>query len=435
MPLQDLTPQLRTRLSRLERVVALFVGLAVLLLLTGLGFFFYRQGQERGWFKRKLPYFTFVRTGSGLKVGDRVRLMGFDAGEVIQIEAEPPEGYYNVFVAFRIWAPYYGYLWTNSSAKIVAADFLGHRYIEVTKGTNYGAPTYLFHEFREIDFTDAADLSVSNLVFGQAIYAQNGKDLLAVPYTPLSFDAIQRLTAAGVTEAQVIDKNHPVKRPAGIWNPQLARYERFPRKFEKGYFLQPQEATAVADRLERLADTIESAVPNILGLTNELNRLLTRAADATDQANRLLEDARPTLAHVAQITGNLTNSQGALGDWLFTSNFTERVTEMLGNANTVVTNTDARLEMLTTNLTSALSGLDLTLENLANITSNLHAQVNANTNMVSDVSRLIIDADNLVQGLKRHWLLRSAFKEKPQKSPPQEGKKTQKAASPKANER
>jgi ABC-type transporter Mla subunit MlaD len=228
MALQDLTPQLRTRLGRLERVVALFVGIAVLLLLSGLILFFYRQGKERGWFKRKLPYYTFVRTGSGLKVGDRVRLMGFDAGEVTEIEAEPPAGYYNVFVAFRIWSPYYGYLSTNSLAKVVAADLLGHRYIEVTKGTNYGAPTYLFHEFREIDLTDTSDLSLSNVVFGQEIYAQNGKDVLAQPYIPVSADALQRLTAAGVTEAQVIDKNRPVKRPAGIWNP-TKRYEHFPR--------------------------------------------------------------------------------------------------------------------------------------------------------------------------------------------------------------
>ena len=30
--------------------------------------------------------------------------------------------------------------------------------------------------------------------------------------------------------------------------------------------------------------------------------------------------------------------------------------------------------------------------------------------IVKEVSQLIVDTDNLVQGLKRHWLLRSAFK-------------------------
>ena len=39
MPVQDLTPQLRTRLSRLERWVGIFVTLATLLVLVGLGFY------------------------------------------------------------------------------------------------------------------------------------------------------------------------------------------------------------------------------------------------------------------------------------------------------------------------------------------------------------------------------------------------------------
>ena len=59
MPLQDLTPQLRTRLSRLERVVGLFVSFAVLLMVAGLAFYLHRQAKSRGWFLLKLPYFTF----------------------------------------------------------------------------------------------------------------------------------------------------------------------------------------------------------------------------------------------------------------------------------------------------------------------------------------------------------------------------------------
>ena len=39
--------------------------------------------------------------------------------------------------------------------------------------------------------------------------------------------------------------------------------------------------------------------------------------------------------------------------------------------------------------------------------------------VVSELSRVIMDADDLVQGLKKHWLLRSAFKKKPApKEPP-----------------
>jgi hypothetical protein len=47
--------------------------------------------------------------------------------------------------------------------------------------------------------------------------------------------------------------------------------------------------------------------------------------------------------------------------------------------------------------------------------------VSANTNLVKAVSDAIIHTDELVQGLKHHWLLRSAFKTKnpPAAPPPQ----------------
>lgn len=57
-----------------------------------------------------------------------------------------------------------------------------------------------------------------------------------------------------------------------------------------------------------------------------------------------------------------------------------------------------------------VSNLNLSLVSVAGLTSNLHAQVEVNSNLVSSVNRAIIDADDMVQGLKRHWLLRSAFK-------------------------
>ena len=59
-----------------------------------------------------------------------------------------------------------------------------------------------------------------------------------------------------------------------------------------------------------------------------------------------------------------------------------------------------------------------TLDNLAGITSNLNSQVAANTNLVKAVSDAIIHADEFVQGLKRHWLFRSAFKTNSPATPP-----------------
>ena len=53
--------------------------------------------------------------------------------------------------------------------------------------------------------------------------------------------------------------------------------------------------------------------------------------------------------------------------------------------------------------------LNNTLQNLAAITSNLNKQVQSNNTVLTRVSTLVADTDNLVQGLKRHWLLRGVF--------------------------
>jgi len=54
--------------------------------------------------------------------------------------------------------------------------------------------------------------------------------------------------------------------------------------------------------------------------------------------------------------------------------------------------------------------LSSSLDHLADITSNLNVQVQANTNLLGSIGKTVADADDFVQGMKHHWLLRSAFK-------------------------
>ena len=53
MALQDLTPQLRTRLNRMERAVGWFVLVAAVLLLAGFGYYLRNTAQRKGWFKTR----------------------------------------------------------------------------------------------------------------------------------------------------------------------------------------------------------------------------------------------------------------------------------------------------------------------------------------------------------------------------------------------
>src|SRR5439155_11819157 len=207
MALQDLTPQLRTRLSRMERAVGWFVLLATGLLVFGFGYYAYHTAERKGWFKTKAPFFTFADRATGLKVGDPVNLMGFDVGQITRIETQPPEDYLHaVYVEFEIVSPYYGYLWTEGSrAKVTTADLLGKRVLEVTKGTG-GFPTYVFNPLHTVTIAEAQRLAAStNWQFGQAIYAPDSTNVLARPLTLLT--NLNAIAGAGFTELAILDSS------------------------------------------------------------------------------------------------------------------------------------------------------------------------------------------------------------------------------------
>ncbi|MEW6307287.1 MAG: MlaD family protein [Verrucomicrobiota bacterium] len=392
MGLQDLTPQLRTRLSRVERAVGLFVMLATFLLLAGFSYYFYYTADRKGWFKTKAPFFTYVKNATGLGVGAPVKMMGFDVGQITRITAEDPGKDYNVYVEFYVQGEYIGYVWNDSRVKVIAADFLGGRNLEILQGGWNG-------------YTNANGTKKDL----HAVYEQKGKTLTAV------------------------------------WLDQEGRYERI-TKDSKPYWLLSDESPAVTERLERLVDTAEKALPNFLTLTNQLTTILDNTARVSANADELVDEARPIVTNLAAISERLKDPRGSLGEWLIPTNINTELEKTLVSANSLLTNSsrtltnvdntllvasnaiktaDATLASAQTVVTNAdehlavlVSNLNRTLDNIANMTSNLNSQVQANSNIVTEISDAIVHADELMQGLKRHWLLRSAFKEKKTNQPP-----------------
>lgn len=396
MALQDLTPQLRTRLSRLERVVGIFVVLATLLLLAGLAYYVYATAERKGWFKHKVPYFTFVRSGTGLQVGDPILLMGFQAGRIIDIEPQPPyqDQYGDVFVQFEIVEPYQGYIWEDSVAKVEPANFLGGRYIEITKGTN-SAPTYTFYPFEDLTLSEARGKTETNFVFSQEVWDDAITNYLVRPFKPVTTDALDRLSGLGASTIQIGDKAKETAKAAGVWDDKAGKYTRIEGSKKKGYWVHVDETPAVTDRLQKIANQVEAALPNFLALTNTLVRVLTNAESVMRNTDQLLVSAKPVVTNFAKISENLSGPKGTLGDWIIPTNVNAQLNMTLASANTNV------------NLLS--SNMLVTLDNVANLTSNLNAQVQANSLILSQISELIVNADAMVQGLKRHWLLRGSF--------------------------
>jgi len=362
MPVQDLTPQLRTRLNRLEKWVGVFVTVATLLMLAGLAFYFRNEAHRKGWFLTKAPFFVYLQSGGGIKPGDHVMLMGFSAGEITKVVPEKMYSYdnngkmVNVYVEFIIRSPNIGYIFNDSVVKVKSVGLLGSRYLEITKGGTTGAknifPTYMENE------------------------------------------VLHKLT-------------HMLISPTG----PHGVYTNYHGALQP-YWLQVEEPPDLSAQMDEMLRSAKNALPAILDMTNQLNRVLNNAALITTHLDDLLVGAKPIVANMgaastnlALISGTLHETKGALGEWLLPTNIQNELVRLLPNVNSTVTNVN-------TNLVSIVENLNKSLENVAGITSNLHAQVQANTNFVTGVNKTIIDSDDLIQGLKRHWLLRSAFKPK-----------------------
>jgi hypothetical protein len=370
MALQDLTPQLRTRLSRMERAVGWFVFLATALLVIGFVYYVYHTAERKGWFTPKFKYQTSLNNAAGLKVGDPVKLMGFTAGQITEIIPNAPNAYYGVTINFSVLKPHYGYIWDDSQVK-VSSDLLGNRFLEITKGV-VGVPTI-----------DEGTNQIPQAMLRWRMARDTRKKILTETVT--AYPEMDR-TNRGKFDWIVMDA---LKRHAQ--SDQKASYTNLTGV----YWIEPVESAALNERLERVANQVEQALPNILNLTNKIAATLDNATMLTSNLNTVAANVQPVIANLKNLTAQL-NGAGALGQWLLSSNMNAHLESSLATADT--------------NLPALFAEVTASLENLAGITSNLNLQVQANTNILSGVSKAVTDTDELVQGLKRHWLLRSAFK-------------------------
>ena len=403
MGLQDLTPQLRTRLNRVERIVGLFVTVATLLLLGGLAYYIYHTAQRKGWFKTKVEYSTGLNNAAGLKAGDPVKLMGFTVGTLTRVEANAPNADYGVTVYFQIVEPYYGYVWLDSKVRVAPADFLGNRNLEIIKG-QIGEATVIGSDKKDFALLDST-LVGDKLKEIKADLEK--KFAVAEPgFTPHAVKLEAEMHSTNVLNG-IITNN------LTVFYKSLAE--------AKPYWIEPLESPALTERLETVVNTLESAMPNILNLTNQIAAVLDNTAKATEKMDEVLTAAQPLVTNLNFITGNIRDPKGSLGEWIIPTNLNAQLERTLKTADATLASTD-------TNLTTVVSNLNRTLENLANVTSNLNAQVQANTNILSSVSEAVVHSDELVQGLKQHWLLRSAFKKKDDKKEPPKKLDSPKAA-------
>ena len=222
---------------------------------------------------------------------------------------------------------------------------------------------------------------------------------------------LSAIAQAGYTNVIVMDKSQKHSSITGVWSYQDARYERYTKQ-TKPYWLESDESAAVTERLEKLVGEVEKALPNILSLTNQLGNVLSNSTELTSNLNFVAAAARPALSNLTAATAHLDHP-GALGEWLLPTNVNHQLEATLGQA-------DSTLANVNTNISALAESLGRTLDNLASMTAGLNQQVQSNTNILAGISATVTRYDEFIQGLKHHWLLRSAFKSKNTNAPPRQ---------------
>ena len=124
---------------RTERVVGVFVALALLLLVAGFAYYLYHTAERKGWLIPKCPYFTFVESGRRAESRRSRHADGVRGWQHHGHHGAAAGSDRSVYVGMEIRSPYYGYIWTDSKVRIAPAGFLGSRGLEITPGVTGSA--------------------------------------------------------------------------------------------------------------------------------------------------------------------------------------------------------------------------------------------------------------------------------------------------------
>ena len=295
-------------------------------------------------------------------------------------------------------------------------DLLDKRELEVTRGTN-GYSIVVTQPFSIHTLTEAKMLAA-----GAPGHWQLSQDILDAN-TNILFHAYDHLefvfaaTNAPLLATAILASNsiymydNTVNRDRIVasWDGRYHHYKIFTPEDDTAW-LRAVETPPVSDQLQAMVGQVQAALPSILALTNKLAAILDNAADVTSNLNITVVDVQPLVTNFTAISGEL-RGPGSLGPWALGSNAPIQLEMALTNANILLANVDTNLDQLT-------GEIGQTLDNLADITSNLNVQVQANSNLLWGISKTITDSDTFIQGLKHHWLLRSAFKAQATNMPP-----------------
>ena len=113
--------------NRYERIAGIFVLLAIVITLATAAGVVY----EKGWLASKTPYYTYLKTASGIHQGTQVHIFGLNAGWVDQVELISAG---KVKVTFEILDKYKQHVTEGSQIQVVRPFVVGEKVMELAIG-------------------------------------------------------------------------------------------------------------------------------------------------------------------------------------------------------------------------------------------------------------------------------------------------------------
>ena len=179
---------------------------------------------------------------------------------------------------------YFRYLWTGGSyLKVNAADFLGKRQLEVTRGTNGYAlvvtqPVFVktVDELKQLVNEEPGQWQLSQVV------TDANSNLVFGAYTVLDESNLQVIAGMNLPSNSVYAYNNLEKDKHSIvasWDGR-GRYPHY-KIFQPGddtAWIRAVETPPISDQLQAMVLQVQTAVPNILALTNKIAAVLDNAA-------------------------------------------------------------------------------------------------------------------------------------------------------------
>ena len=222
----------------------------------------------------------------------------------------PPRDPHNVEVDFEIVDPYFRYLWTGGSyLKVNAADFLGKRQLEITRGTNGYAlvvtqPVFVktVDELKQLAAAEPGQWQLSQDVFDA------NSNLVFGAYTTLDESNLQVIAGMNLESNSLYAYNNQEKDKHSIvasWDGRWKhhRYKIF-QPGDENAWLRAVETPPLSDQLQAMVLQVQTALPNILALTNKIATVLDNAANATSNLNITLVETHPLLTNFAHSARN-----------------------------------------------------------------------------------------------------------------------------------